>query len=220
MFHLAQNCNKANPGSLCWFGHSVYSWGDSWGEVPLLCSCCSLLFQKCFGGALNVWSLPPVQIHPFIKQQSNWLSSVVVTRKNFCGFQSTVFVADSCQEMRLFQSYIFGFQDTLSTLSKWMINVSSGYWDCWWTQQPIFQCTCTVPGGQLFWDRCSVWTLQVSFTSRWWVKIWWQCPRGNLASPVQHLGKMRWGIHFNSHRIIFLYLRLKKPEQAEIQPTE
>lgn len=104
------NCNKTNPGSLCWFGHSVHSWGESWEEVPLLWSCCSLLFQKCLGGALNLWSLSPVQIHPFTKQESNWLSSVVVTRKNFCGFHSAVFVADSRQKMRLFQSYIFGFQ--------------------------------------------------------------------------------------------------------------
>lgn len=83
-------------------------------------------------------------------------------------------------------------QDTLSALSNWMINVSSVYWDCWWTQQYIFQGTCTVPCSQLFWDRCSVWRLlRVSFTSRSWIQIWWQCPRSNLASPVQHFGKMR-----------------------------
>lgn len=194
MLHLAQNVplqqNKPRLIVLIWafclfLGNLMRS---SFSLLLLF-----LVFHKCLGEALNVWSLSPVQIHYFIKQESNWLISVVVTRKNFVVFTPLSLWQTHTRKLVYSKVIFLGSrltQDTPSALSNGMINVSSVYWDCWWTQQWIFQGICPVPCSQLFWDRCGVWRLQVSFTSRLWYQIWWQCPRSNLASSLQHPGKI------------------------------
>lgn len=128
MFHLAKNAQllASKSWSVLLVPKKTYR-----GKVPLLCSCCPLLFQKCLGGALNAWSLSPVQVHPFLKQEPKWLSSRILIRKNVCGVHSAVFVAGLHQEIRLFQTCLFVspslIQDMLSALSKLMIRISSVY---------------------------------------------------------------------------------------------
>lgn len=129
MFHLARNVQL--PASNSW--RILLTPGKTCEKKYLyfVCSCCPLLFQKCLGGALNAWSLSPVQTHTFLKQEPNWLSSMVLTRKNFCVVHSTAFVAGSHQEMSLFQRCLFVgsslTQDMLSALSKFMISISNVY---------------------------------------------------------------------------------------------
>lgn len=154
--------------------HSAHSWENLWEKVPLLCSCSLLLFQNCFGGALNAWSLSLVQIHPSVKQEPNWLSSMVLPRKNCCVVHSTAFVAGSHQEMSLFPRCFFvGSSLTLNTfyaLSKLMISIGNVYWGCWGHNNIFFE----VATQYLLVNSSetgAVWRLQESFPLRSWAQI-------------------------------------------------
>lgn len=113
---LGMKCSIAAKQIL---SHSAHSWENLWEKVPLLCLCCPLLFQKCLRGVLKACLLTPVQTHAFLEQAANWLSSMVLTRKNVCVHPSA-FVAASHREMRSFQSWFFVsfslIQDMLSKL--------------------------------------------------------------------------------------------------------
>lgn len=97
MFHLARNVQWLASKSWHVLLIPVKTREKKYIYFVLAVPC---FFQKCLVGALNAWSLSPVQTHPFLKQEPNWLSSVVLTRKNFRVVHSTAFVAGSHQEMR------------------------------------------------------------------------------------------------------------------------
>lgn len=193
--------------------HSAHSWENLWEKVPLLCSCCSLLFQKCLEGTLNAWSLSPVQSHPFHKQEPNQLTSTVLTRKNFCVVHSTAFVAGSRQEMTLLQRCLSVgsslIQDMLSALSKLTASISNVCWGCQRTQQHIFQGNHTVPASQLFWDRCSVETASLLLQGH---GLKSSDGVQEVIFPVlfSTLAKRGDGHTLTPTKIIFLFLRLKK----------
>lgn len=128
-WHEIFNCQQANPGMFCSFLEKL--------EKKYLY----------FTLAVPYFSRSVLEVHwmhgnylafrlvLFYKQEPNWLTSMVLTRKIFWVVHSAAFVAGSHQEMRLFQRCLFvdssQIQYMLFSLSKLMMSISSVYWGFW-----------------------------------------------------------------------------------------